>query len=331
MRNIYIIGGSNSLMSNGWAYHLAEMMPKSVTNVSIGAATSLMGIFRLLRNDVPDGATVVWEYALNESNHFKSGQSLESLLYHLDWFMEIARRKSIRVLPLVLWTRGEQISGQRNRYRELLRQRFENDGLPVIDAFVPLQNVATEQGANVASYFDGNMHYSAETPFLERLAGIVRNNLEEATLPQAVNQLQGLQLTLCRPEGDGRDFSNSIFQAEVFTPSDELVLRANGKLLASYVIAAQNAGAIDVHADGSPVGAYSLQRPSGGNPRMLLLKHLVHWQKFSDIAEVKSRVTISDCAPENAPIVQNTFDWRGVSREMVRADAYICALLEHAS
>ena len=331
MRDIYIIGGSNSLMNNGWAHHLAEMMPGAVTNVSIGAATSLMGLFRLLRDDVPDGATVVWEYALNESNHFRSGQSLESLLYHLDWFMEIARRKTIRVLPLLLWTRAEQVSGKRNEYRKLLEQRLEAYGMPVIDAFEALQILAAQQNTEATSYFDGNMHYSVETPFPAIIAEMVREGLEKSILPQALGGLKGLRLTLCAPDGDGREFYNSIFRSKVFAISNPLVVRSTGKLLASYVMAAMNAGAISVDADESPVGTYSLQRPSGGNERMLLLKHLVHWQQLTDIVRVKERMTISGRAPEDVPIVQNTFHWRGVSPGLVRSDAYICALFERAA
>jgi hypothetical protein len=317
-------------MNKGWTAHVNEAALGAISNMSVGAATSLMGIFRLLREEVPDGSTVVWEYALNESNHFRSGQSLESLLYHLDWFMEIARRKAIRVLPLLLWTRAEQVSGKRNRYRQALEQRLEAHGLPIIDAFQPVQDLAAQHGVEVVTYFDGNMHYSCETPFPKYLAGLVLAGIEAAVVPSALRPLQDLELALCTPEGEGRDFSNSVFRATVFTSSCPLRVNASGKLLASYVIAAMDAGAVRIEADGLHVGTYSLQRPTGGNARMLLLKHLVHWQAANEIAQVQNTLAISGDAPDDAPIVQNTFDWRGQSDSLERADAYVCALIERA-
>lgn len=70
----------------------------------------------MLRGEVPDGSTIIWEYALNESNHLNFGQSIESLAYHFDWFLELCRRRRIKVLPLIFWTRPEHL-GRPENYR----------------------------------------------------------------------------------------------------------------------------------------------------------------------------------------------------------------------
>ncbi|WP_313349088.1 SGNH/GDSL hydrolase family protein [Paracoccus sp. (in: a-proteobacteria)] len=325
MGELYIVGGSNSLMAKGWTAHLSRVWPGQVVrNASVGATTSLMGTFRILRGDVPPGATVVWEYALNESNHFRTGQSLESLLYHLDWFMEVARRKDIRVLPLLLWTRAEQVSGKRNAYRKALRERLRDYGLTAIDAWEPLQDLGRGDGSDIAGHFEGNMHYAPDSPFQPVIAGMVRDQIGMTAVPNAVERLSGVDLTLSAPDGEGVDFSNSVLRAKVHPLDCDLVVQTSGRLLASFVIAAMDAGAVTL----SGVGSYSLQRPSGGPAQMRLLKHLVHWQAADDLPEVNGTMAISGRDPESKPIVQNTFDWRGPLEGRPRSDAYICALVE---
>lgn len=324
MVDLHIVGGSNSLMNKGWTAHLSQVWPgQEVRNASVGAATSLMGIFRMLRGDVPPGATVVWEYALNESNHFRAGQSLESLLHHLDWFMEIARRKSIRVLPLVLWTRAEQVSGKRNAYRKALHERLSGYGFTSVDAWEPLQDLARKEGSDIAEHFEGNMHYASESPFQPIIAEMVRNQIGTAAVPQPVERLSAMDLMLGAPDGAGVDFANSVLRAKVHPLDRDLVVRASGRLLASFVIAAMDAGAVTLNG----IGSYSLQRPSGGPVQMRLLKHLVHWQVADDMAVVDGALSISGRV-DGDPTVQNTFDWRGSLSGQMRSDAYICALIE---
>ena len=60
---LVIVGGSNSLLRDGWASQLAARCPgETMVNLSIGAAPSLMGFYRLLTSDTcPPGSTVIWE------------------------------------------------------------------------------------------------------------------------------------------------------------------------------------------------------------------------------------------------------------------------------
>ncbi|ULB12054.1 hypothetical protein ORIO_19755 (plasmid) [Cereibacter azotoformans] len=50
---IVVIGGSNSLLRDGWVSWLTKLHPRpdQVVNLSIGAATTAMGLFRLLTAD----------------------------------------------------------------------------------------------------------------------------------------------------------------------------------------------------------------------------------------------------------------------------------------
>ena len=58
-----IIGGSNSLKSGGWTSQLIKRAPEiGFSNLSIGAAPSIMGYYRLLTGpEFGAGDTVFWE------------------------------------------------------------------------------------------------------------------------------------------------------------------------------------------------------------------------------------------------------------------------------
>lgn len=330
MRELHIIGGSNSLMKNGWVANLRKSYGDSlrITNVSIGATTSLIGIYRMLRGDIPDGSTVVWEYALNESNHFNAGQSLTSLMYHLDWFVEVAHRKNIRVLPLQFWTRPEHITGQRNEYREELQKRLISYGLNQIDAWQHLCDLAEDLSVDTQQLFSDNMHYSGDTTFFPSIAEQVFRNLDNAVVPKPVARLEEKYLSLCPPSGEGEIFKTSAITARAFSFSSDIHIEAQGKLLASFVIAANDAGAATVTTDDDFLATYSVQAPISKKPPGQLLKHWIHWSTHQDQRSIKREIVVSGCRPTERPVVQNMFAWRGSDTSESRMDAYLCSLIE---
>ena len=331
MHNLVVVGGSNSLMGKGWSTRFRESCGSSTgfRNLSIGAATSLMGIYRMMRNEIPDGATVLWEYALNESNHFKAGQSCESLIHHLDWFMETARRRNIRVLPLQFWNRPEVLGDAPNDYRVALRERFAAYGLRQIDTHELLLRFASEQQMSLEKLYLDDMHYAIDTGFLDDLVRIVTERLDDAAVPCAVERLQDAALELCVPDGAMERFENSVFQADSYPlDGDELSIAAQGALLASFVIAGNEAGAVTISADGYPIGTYSLQA-AGLKPEGRILKHIVHWKAADDLRKVRSGLVLAGAQPHSRPIVQNRYKWNVHCAEEPRRDAYLCALLEH--
>lgn len=139
LSEFYIIGGSNCMLADSWVRQLPQIQTDAprIRNLAVGAATSLIGIYRLLNGEVPDGATVVWEYAINEANHHLAGQSVETLLYHLDWFLHLSAQRGIRVLPLVFWNLDEQTATAPNAYRAALMAHLTRRGLQAVD-FGPL-------------------------------------------------------------------------------------------------------------------------------------------------------------------------------------------------
>jgi len=75
--NLLIIGGSNSIMSNGYLdyalLYLRALYGDYVfaTNISVGGTTSLSAIGRLYETFTnADFDYVIYEYSINDSGHF---------------------------------------------------------------------------------------------------------------------------------------------------------------------------------------------------------------------------------------------------------------------
>lgn len=330
MKSIFVVGGSNSLLGGGWVSEFRKSHGErySITNLSIGAATSLIGIYRLLRGEISDGSTVIWEYALNESNHLNSGQSLESLLYHFDWLLELCSRRHIKVLPLVFWTRPEHLGGVENSYRTQIRRRIEDAGLRAIDAWPMLLNFAQERDQTVGSLFRDDMHYSPDSGFLTRISQAVAEKIDTAAVPRGGADFDGKDLALCAPEGASERFVSSAFTSETYDLNGRLEMPATGWLLASFVIAANEAGAATFSVDKEILATYSLQGPAGFKPPGRFLKHLVHWTCAEDIKRASSSISVLGTNPTDRPKIQNMFAWRGPFANGHRDDAYICSLIE---
>lgn len=331
MQDIYIIGGSNSLLAGGWASNLRATRSDRfrITNLSIGAATTLIGIYRILCDEVPDGATVVWEYALNESNHRNAGQSLQSLMRHFGWFMELAHHRKLHVLPVVIWTRPEHVKLTRNDYRAAVMEKIDSLGLNCIDAWNPMIAFAKDRQVPVPDLYLDDMHYAPQGGFPAILAELIADAISSAKIPNAQPEFSGKSLRLCAPAGPvSETFKNSLFSAEVHHLTAPLHVEGRGHLLASYVIAANDAGALTVSIGDKIHGAYSLQGAPGYKDPGRLLKHLVHWQTFDDIGFVDGNLMLTGAEPEGRPKVQNMFSWRGPLKDGLRQDGYICSLLE---
>ncbi|CAM3457027.1 hypothetical protein PANO111632_19445 [Paracoccus nototheniae] len=327
---VYIVGGSNSLLTGGWSHQLADLAGPGlrVVNLSVGAATTLIGIYRLLAQEVPDGAVIVWEYALNEQNHFCHGQSAETLERHLDWFLELCARRSIKVVPLVCWNRAEMDQLDPGAYRRGLDQVLRTRGLQALDLHAGLIAYAGRKGLPVADFYSDNAHYRLGTGFPRWIAALVHHGLKTARVPLPQAAFQGLSLVLALPDrpADGV-FSNRVLQAETFGLDQPLRIAARGRLLCCYLIATTSAGAIEVKADNARVGVYSAQSIKGPGQPERLMKHLVLWSGAGDCRQVQGQIVLRRAGWMTSPQVQNLFAWQRRSGEGP-AEAILGVLIE---
>ncbi|MBT0778975.1 hypothetical protein [Paracoccus sp. pheM1] len=325
-----IVGGSNCLLSQGWVRQLKAVNQEAfeIRNLSIGAATSLIGIYRILNGEIPNGSIVIWEYAINEANHHKSGQSAETLFYYLDWFLELCALRDISVLPLLFWNLDEQLSNKPSQYRREINRRFASRGLEPIDFGPKLKEFAGEKKQDVKALYRDRAHYKLGTGFPRRIALQVFGNLRAARIPQRLTSFAGRELRLLRPEvlETGR-FKNSILDAGIYDFSAPIRIRAKGKLLAGFVIAAKTGGAVDVFVDEHNIGAFSVQSPPSVQQPDRLLKHLVFWSNGVAPIEVEREIDISRSRSEEKPIVQNLFSWHAAEGSGEQ-DALVAILIE---
>ena len=109
---VIVIGGSNSVMREGWyrwfRIYARDRMDLQVINFSIGAASSLMSVYRILADDIRGrNVTIVWEYAINEDvcvRHRDDIYSPTLVGRNVRRFLTLCARRNIKVLPLLLPT-----------------------------------------------------------------------------------------------------------------------------------------------------------------------------------------------------------------------------------
>ncbi len=332
MQRIFVIGGSNSLMKNGWVSKLKTDFSDRVeiVNLSIGAATSLMAIYRILSGQIPDGSTVVWEYAINESNHFKNGQSVSSLLYGVDWLLTLCARRSIRFIPLIFWTREQAAKGEPGAYYGGLFSLLSSRGLAPVDFGEIAQRMAQSRGVDIYDLYSDGLHYSVSEEIIDSICTLVLKNIAASNVPDASQNFDGRDLRVVFPEsGRVEAFKSGVFAGDYCPFHDEIIIPAKGMLLAAYVVASQNGGGITLKVDGNTKKAYSLMTPRREKPPFRLVKHLVFELDGDFGIPVESTVSVSRFRNSERPIVQNTFDWypaKDMPKE--KDDGFIAALLE---
>ncbi|WP_405404201.1 hypothetical protein [Paracoccus sp. Ld10] len=330
---LYVIGGSNSLMRGGWVHHLTSMvtLKYKVVNKSVGAATSLMGIYRLMTEDIPSNATIIWEYSLNEQNHFRHGQSVKSLIYHCEWFLELCARRGIRVLPVLFRNLSEMAVGSPTQWRHALGEMLTERGLTAFDLETPLKLRCSREGKPVAEFYADEAHYRLGTGFPFWIASRVVQLLEGARVPQRSLALAGRDLGMARPNGAvSRTYENSVVRTETFNLDQPLVWEISGQLLGCFLMAATSGRSVSIMVDDVQIGIYSTQSPEGAKQPSRLLKHLVLWQNPNDRQAVVGSVRMCLTDQRVRPIVQNQFSWHA-SNTLGPVEAIIGLLIETQS
>jgi hypothetical protein len=139
--NILVIGGSNSLLKDGYVPHLEQALaargPVTVRQLSVGATSSLAAIGRLL--DTPgdtDVDVILYEYSINDAGHFgwrPDGGASWLLCFHL--LIKAAARlyPNAVFVPLVFAMQRFAVPSVSNPFYDYQRDWFAALGLSAID------------------------------------------------------------------------------------------------------------------------------------------------------------------------------------------------------
>lgn len=311
-----VLGGSNSLLQDGWVDHLKKLHPNRVINLSIGAATTAMGLFRLLTlKDLPERPVIIWEYSLNEANYFAHRQPAPVLLRHTAWLFELCARRGYPVLPVLLYNRAEAAGDERNAYRPLLEELLARYGLTRIDAQELWKAGYSHLG--VEQLYKDNPHYATTTQFLSALACTVLNQLHLARVPVPSitdYDFSGMDLEIVFPESTEIEpvpFSNRILDCDIYPLRRALQVKMQGSLLACYLISSEREPAIEFVTETGKIGPYSAQiSPKEGGPQRQL-KHLLLWSPKQPPLVARAKLTIiSKQSWMHKPAIQHTMAWK---------------------
>lgn len=157
----YICGGSNSVRKGGWVHHF----PLENENISIGAATSIMGAYRaIFTRDIRAGDTVIWEYALNDFNQaFGRARSytVDGLLKYCEAIIRHCAERGARFIALVLTPRARERQEKPDAYRRRLIRMLRHYDVPFVEVSRELRRRFEVAELPDSDFFD-DFHYASD-------------------------------------------------------------------------------------------------------------------------------------------------------------------------
>lgn len=136
--NIVVIGGSNSLLKEGYLTHLAQALPAArIRQLSVGATSTLAAIGRLFDTageQEPD--VILYEYSINDAGHFAwrpDGDRSWMLAFHLLVKAAVRLYPNAVLVPLVFAMRRSAPLSLHDPFYDLQINTFAALRLPFID------------------------------------------------------------------------------------------------------------------------------------------------------------------------------------------------------
>jgi hypothetical protein len=241
--SIFIFGGSNSLRRGGWTTRLNEMHPqKEILNKSIGAATTLLALFRLLSSDETGpkaGDTVVWEYALNDANHVHRGYNKEIALKNVERFIYECQIKELKVCAAIFTHRTDEIAESRNSYYEELKDIFHASGVEFFDVSELWRTAHSVSKVPSSMYLDES-HYSDNPELMDFICHAATGAIEKARVPKLAAQGEPagrVTLKLCKSD---EFYQNSLVKVPVAPYRTALKIDVEGTIIGVVSLAHPN-------------------------------------------------------------------------------------------
>ena len=235
---IFLLGGSNSLFSDGWVSYLKGHIETDINNLSIGASTSLVAIFRFLSADGPAaGDTVIWEYALNEVTHETKGYPTETLLRNLERLLRLCRERGCKFAPIIMSPKLQELAETRSDYFTLIHALFDSYGIEYFDVSSEYRALHTIENMPADHYSD-RAHYNKDnTDLMEFCAAGCGRIVKNAQVPKDIPPLRTTQTTL-RLVNDFCDetFGNRLLQLPVATLPLDFKAGIAGKLIGAITL-----------------------------------------------------------------------------------------------
>lgn len=232
---VFVLGGSNSMFRDGWVAYFASRTKEDVVDLSVGATTTLSGIYRFMLDDRPvPGDTVLWEYALNEVNHVGRGQSIDVLLKNVEHLVAICRQRNLRFLPVIFTPRPQEQAPERSAYYDRLLALFAHYGLPAIDISTAWRVEHNQPRMPIDLHADPS-HYRRSPELMDWIADRVA--AMQPQLPNSADPLftGGVHLRLVTDFAQDR-FQNSIMDIPAARIPISIISEEESRAIALFVI-----------------------------------------------------------------------------------------------
>lgn len=310
---VLVLGGSNSMILNGWVNILRRDYAAlaDIANLSIGASTSTMAIYRLLADGhVSPGAPVVWEYGVNEYNHMIHGQTLPSLIYHLEWLLQICIREGRPFVPLLLRNKSQAAMVVDDPYVQAVTELFGRYGVVPVDAN-RLRQVLARGQASLEPWYSDPAHYSTQTELPRRIAEAVLLALAAAKVPVSPRdraaRFDGLELVLREPEGEREAFSNTFVNCGYVPFEQSPAVPVDGRALAAIVLTSSSGPNLELHDGTTSFEVFATQVPEGPGIPARQLRQLVFGAEFGGFTPADGALYLRIDSSSRRPVVQNMY------------------------
>lgn len=254
---IYICGGSNSVLHNGWTADFRTLNAHhDLKNISIGATSGLTGHYRaVFCEDMQAGDVLIWEYNLNDAGQVQRPDSSSAfVLRHLEMLLAHCAERGIRVLPLIFVNEDMEARPDHHPHTQAVMALFSHWGLTCIDIQARFRS---HLGADQipGEFFSKVNHYRPGTSIIAFIANCVTEALDHCTVPVA-SQRQ-LSDPSCRLEfvtdfnAESEVCGTQLFSAPAWTPSDTLrcTLDHDGRFLAAVLMGTALGGVISIRTE----------------------------------------------------------------------------------
>ncbi|MDP0929552.1 hypothetical protein Q0601_20395 [Paracoccus onubensis] len=234
--SFFVFGGSNSIFRDGWITWFAERAGQPVLNRSVGATTTLTGLFRFLMKGeerAPEaGDCIIWEYALNDVNHVARGYRREMLLKNVEHLMVLSRERGCTFVPLIFTPLWQEQAPRRDLYYDMLTKLFLAYGVVPFDVSTAWRHHFGKARMPDSMYLN-NPHYARVPQVMDFIANGVAEAANNARVPAAIapHYTEGRGVTLIT--GLGREIhQNSIMRVPVTRIPLSIEMNQHGRIAA---------------------------------------------------------------------------------------------------
>ena len=164
---VLLMGGANAMVAEGWGHVLRRDHARQVTgrNLSGVAGTTATALYRLLaQGDNWPGAPVIWEQGINEYTHLAGGQDLASLIYHVEWLLQLCARQGRPFVALLTRSRMQAGMAQDDSYVTRLRALFADYGVTVLDDGALIRVLERGPPGDLDAWYARNAVHDTTTP-----------------------------------------------------------------------------------------------------------------------------------------------------------------------